>query len=71
MANGVDAAKALAIGANLVSFGRALLESALHSTEQLGQLFERVEFELKAAMFGIGAANLQQLTETNRLIKHR
>ncbi|WP_239614342.1 type 2 isopentenyl-diphosphate Delta-isomerase [Cohnella mopanensis] len=71
MMNGVDAAKALALGANLVSFGRALLASALHSSDQLAELFARVEFELKASMFGIGAANLQRLRETNRLIKQR
>ncbi|TFE30097.1 type 2 isopentenyl-diphosphate Delta-isomerase [Cohnella luojiensis] len=67
MASGVDAAKALALGANLASFGRALLAPALQSTQQVEVLFERVEFELRAAMFGIGAVNVERLMSTNRL----
>jgi isopentenyl-diphosphate delta-isomerase len=69
LSNGVDAAKALALGANLASFGRTLLAPAVHSSEQLSLLFERLEFELKAAMFGIGAADVRQLNLTNRLLR--
>ncbi len=69
LVNGVDAAKAIALGANLASFGRALLAPALHSSEILNQLFERIEFELRTAMFGIGAENLQQLFRTSRLVR--
>jgi isopentenyl-diphosphate delta-isomerase len=67
LANGVDAAKALALGANLAAFGRALLAPALHSEERLEELFARIAFELRAAMFGIGAANVEQLMRTKRL----
>jgi isopentenyl-diphosphate delta-isomerase len=68
LANGVDAAKAIALGANLASFGRSLLAPALHSPERLSDLFDRLEFELKAAMFGIGAANISELSATDRLV---
>ncbi|RED60324.1 type 2 isopentenyl-diphosphate Delta-isomerase [Cohnella lupini] len=67
MMNGVDAAMAIALGANVVSFGRALLAPALQVGEELERLFERIEFELRTAMFGIGAANIPQLSSTNRL----
>jgi isopentenyl-diphosphate Delta-isomerase len=69
LANGVDAAKAIVLGADLASFGRSLLAPALHSAERLSDLFDRLEFELKAAMFGIGAANVNQLRETKRLLR--
>lgn len=67
--NGVDAAKAIAIGANLASFGRALLAPAIHSDDELDELLGTIEYELRAAMFGIGAANLNQLSSTHRLIR--
>jgi isopentenyl-diphosphate delta-isomerase len=66
--NGVNAAKSLALGANLASIGRALLAPALQSAETLNEMFERVEFELRAAMFGIGCENVSQLRQTDRLV---
>ncbi|RUT41777.1 type 2 isopentenyl-diphosphate Delta-isomerase [Paenibacillus anaericanus] len=67
--NGVDAAKALALGANLAGFGRALLEPAVHSEERLDALLERVEFELRTAMFGIGTGDIPALNSTTRLVR--
>lgn len=66
---GVDAAKALALGADLAGFGRALLAPAVHSEEQLDALLERVELELRTAMFGIGAGSLPELRNTPRLVR--
>ncbi|MGZ7445616.1 type 2 isopentenyl-diphosphate Delta-isomerase [Paenibacillus sp. TH7-28] len=66
---GVDAAKALALGADLAGFGRALLEPAVHSEERLDALLERVEFELRTAMFGIGAGSIPALRSTVRLVR--
>lgn len=70
---GVDAAKAIALGANLAGFGRVLLPQAANisqqvSQEQLLQQFERIEFELRTAMFGIGAASINDLRNTSRLL---
>ncbi|GIP35408.1 type 2 isopentenyl-diphosphate Delta-isomerase [Paenibacillus sp. J2TS4] len=61
LANGVDAAKALALGADLAAFGRSVLASAVQSVEQLERLFERIEFELKAVLFATGMTTIQQL----------
>ncbi|RCW42660.1 type 2 isopentenyl-diphosphate Delta-isomerase [Paenibacillus prosopidis] len=71
--NGVDAAKAIALGANLAGFGRVLLPQAANgnsevSIEQLKLQFERIEFELRTAMFGIGAGTISELRQTKRLI---
>ncbi|MFS0727325.1 type 2 isopentenyl-diphosphate Delta-isomerase [Paenibacillus sp. 1P07SE] len=70
---GVDAAKAIALGADLAGYGRALLPVAADhgaeaGTEELLHQFERIEFELRAAMFGIGAASIDQLRQTKRLV---
>lgn len=71
---GVDAAKAIALGADLAGFGRALLPQAAnpdaeHSVESLILQFRRIEFELRAAMFGIGAASVEELRGTERLVR--
>lgn len=70
---GVDAAKAIALGANLAGFGRVLLPQAAGgshqvSQEQLLQQFKRIEFELRTAMFGIGAGSINELRGTKRLL---
>lgn len=70
LTNGVDAAKAIGLGADLAGFGRSLLESAVHSEEALHERLAQVEFELRAAMFGIGVRTIAELQGTSRLIKH-
>lgn len=67
LATGVDAAKAIALGADLAGFGRSLLAGAVDSAERLEAQFAVFEFELKAAMFGIGATTVAQLAATDRL----
>ncbi|MEB3101982.1 type 2 isopentenyl-diphosphate Delta-isomerase [Ferviditalea candida] len=66
--NGLDAAKAIALGADLAAFGRILLDPAVQSAELLHEAFEQMELELKIAMFGIGAPNLHALRNTDALI---
>lgn len=67
---GVDAAKAIALGADLAGFGRALLEAAVESGASVEDQLARVELELKIAMFGIGAGSIEQLQNTDRLRKY-
>lgn len=62
--NGLDAAKALALGADLSGIGRALLPAALQSEDAVCHFCNRVEYELKAAMFGIGASSVDELRFT-------
>lgn len=67
--NGVDAAKAIALGADLAGFGRKLLHDAVHSVDALLSTYEQTELELKIAMFGIGAKDLSALKQTPLLKK--
>ncbi|MGM0845748.1 MAG: type 2 isopentenyl-diphosphate Delta-isomerase [Bacillota bacterium] len=66
--NGVEAAKAIALGADIAGFGRSLLPNAAASDEEaLNEQFQRIEFELRAAMFGIGVSSINQLKGTEAL----
>lgn len=65
--NGVDAAKAIALGADMVGIGRSLLRDASQSVESLHFTLKRVELELKTAMFGVGAQDLNNLKNKDLL----
>lgn len=73
MKNGVDAAKAIALGADLAGYGRMLLSGAAKKqtdyTSELHAQMEQVEFELRTAMFGIGCRTIQELRSTDRLLE--
>ncbi|MCQ4088105.1 type 2 isopentenyl-diphosphate Delta-isomerase [Saccharibacillus sp. JS10] len=67
--SGVDAAKAIALGADLAGFGRALLGAAVESVEQTAAVMEQAEFELRTVMFGVGASSVEELQQTKRLVR--
>lgn len=58
---GVDIAKAIALGADLVGIAMPFAGAATVSSREVGKLVERLSLELKIAMFGVGAANIPQL----------
>jgi isopentenyl-diphosphate delta-isomerase len=67
---GVDAAKAIALGADLAGFARPLLEPSISfSPEEIIRKLERIELELKIAMFGIGVKTVDKLKGTKRLMR--
>lgn len=69
--NGVEAAKAIALGANIAGYGRRLLADAMDVTRGSAAIAEqlaRIEFELRAAMFGIGVRTLDELSATTRIV---
>lgn len=59
--NGLDAAKALALGADLIGLARPLLERALVSEEATVAWLEGFVEELRTAMFLVGAATTADL----------
>lgn len=67
MKTGVDAAKALTIGADVVGFARKLLQAATESEAAVLETMEQIELELKMTMFGIGVKTIDELKNTNRV----
>ncbi len=69
--NGIDAAKALALGADLVGIARPFLKAAAISPEATVELGGVLREQLRIAMFGIGAPNLDVLRGTPFLVETR
>lgn len=67
---GVDAAKSIALGADLAGFGRSLLPAAATcDPEEIAREMKRIELECKIAMFGAGIATVDGLKGTDRLFR--
>jgi isopentenyl-diphosphate Delta-isomerase len=62
--SGLDAAKALALGADLVGLAQPFLEAAVESPEAVVARIDRIVRELKIAMFCVGARTLAELRKT-------
>ena len=59
--NGLDAAKCLSVGSTMVGLAQPWLKAALHSEEKLDELYNRLQTELKMALFCTGSVNVQDL----------
>ncbi len=66
---GLDAAKAIALGADLVGIARPFLEAALRGEEAVGELVLQLQLELATAMFLTGAGTLPDLRRVERVIR--
>jgi isopentenyl-diphosphate delta-isomerase len=66
---GIDAAKAIALGADGVGMALPLLSPALESTSSVEEVLVRIIEVLKIVMFCIGAANLDDLKNTKHLVR--
>ena len=61
--SGVDAAKAIALGAEVVAVARPLLEPSTQSPEAVAAWLERFIWELRVAMHCVGAKDIAALKE--------
>lgn len=61
--NGIEVAKAIALGADLVGVGLPFLKAAQKSAKEVEKLLKQLIFELKTAMFCVGARNIKELKQ--------
>lgn len=64
--SGLDAAKAIAMGARKVGFAKPALEAALAGEATLDQWMKRIEFEMKVALFCSGSQSPSELRKANK-----
>jgi isopentenyl-diphosphate delta-isomerase len=67
--NGIDVAKAIALGADLAGMARPFLKAADISVDAAIELGSVIRDQLRIAMFAIGAANLSALRNTPHLVE--
>ena len=66
--NGLDMAKAMALGASLCGIARPLLEPAMESAEKVIETIERIRREFVTAMFLTGTATTDRLIGNEALL---
>jgi isopentenyl-diphosphate delta-isomerase len=69
--SGIDAAKAIALGASLVGIAGPFLRAAAEGVDAAVELAEEIVETLRTAMFCIGAPSVEALRGTPRLVSDR
>ncbi|OYT59872.1 type 2 isopentenyl-diphosphate Delta-isomerase [Euryarchaeota archaeon ex4484_178] len=67
--NGLDAAKALALGANVVGIARVILKPAMKSYKDVVKKLEEIIEELRIAIFLSGASSVKELQNCSYVIR--
>ncbi|MEM0015931.1 MAG: type 2 isopentenyl-diphosphate Delta-isomerase [Saccharolobus sp.] len=66
--NGLDAAKVIALGADLAGMALPVLKRSIEGEQSLEQFFKKVIFELKTAMMLTSSKDIESLKRTNIVI---
>ncbi len=66
--SGLDAAKLLALGANMIGFARPILEAAIQGEEAVDQKMQLLEFELKVALLCTGSQTVSDVQKDSKWI---
>jgi isopentenyl-diphosphate Delta-isomerase len=69
MRNGIEAAKALALGATAVGIASPFLKAAAASAEEVSETIDQFALELCTAMFCAGAGSVAALREPGRIVR--
>ena len=67
MRNGIEAAKALALGATAVGIASPFLKAAAASADEVIETIDQFGLELRTAMFCAGAGCVEALREPGRI----
>lgn len=67
--SGLDAAKAIALGADAVGMALPALKGAYEGHDALNEMIDKFNESLRIAMFLVGANNIEELKESNLIIK--
>ncbi|WP_297980973.1 type 2 isopentenyl-diphosphate Delta-isomerase [uncultured Methanobrevibacter sp.] len=67
--SGLDAAKAIALGADAVGMALPALKGAYEGQDALNEMIDKFNESLRIAMFLVGANNIEELKESNLIIK--
>lgn len=59
--NGIEIAKCIALGADMVGIASPFAKAGLESEEKVEELIEKYAKELKVTMFGVGVKNIKEL----------
>ena len=62
--NGIDMAKAIALGSDMVGVAMPFAKAGLESEQAVKELIDRYAYELRSVMFGVGARDIAELQET-------
>lgn len=65
--NGIEIAKALALGSDLIGIAQPFAKAAIESSEAIEQLIECLALETKIAMFGVGVGSVNELRQKSVL----
>lgn len=61
--SGLDSAKLLALGAEVIGFAKPILQAALEGELVVDQKMKQIEYELKVAMFCTGSKSIEDLKQ--------